>query len=121
MCRAPNRGIHRPKMYSILEANGDNMKKAKGVKKYVVRKHIRHNQYREALFEKTTFHHGMNVLRSERHRIYGQHLHKVSLSPFDSKRWIAENGVKTLAYGHRDALPTGTAEMNAYIDEFLNG
>ena len=111
----------RPKMYSILEANGDNMKKAKGVKKYVVKKHIRHNQYREALFEKTTFHHSMNVLRSERHRIYGQHLHKVSLSPFDSKRWIAENGVETLAYGHRDALLTGTAEMNAYIDEFLNG
>ena len=111
----------RPKMYSILEANGDNTKKAKGVKKYVVKKHIRHNQYREALFEKTTFHHSMNVLRSERHRIYGQHLHKVSLSPFDSKRWIAENGVETLAYGHRDALPTGTAEMNAYIDEFLNG
>ncbi|KAK3750211.1 hypothetical protein RRG08_004434 [Elysia crispata] len=111
----------RPKMYSILEANGDNMKKAKGVKKYVVKKHIRHNQYREALFEKTTFHHSMNVLRSERHRIYGHHLHKVSLSPFDSKRWIAENGVETLAYGHRDALLTGTAEMNAYIDEFLNG
>ena len=111
----------RPKMYSILEANGDNTKKAKGVKKYVVKKHIRHKQYREALFEKTTFHHGMNVLRSERHHIYGQRLHKVSLSPFDSKRWIAENGVETLAYGHRDALPTGTAEMNAYIDEFLNG
>ncbi|KAK3753831.1 hypothetical protein RRG08_006222 [Elysia crispata] len=111
----------RPKMYSILEANGGNMKKAKDVKKYVVKKHIRHNQYREALFEKTTFHHSMNVLRSERHRIYGQHLHKVSLSPFDSKRWIAENGVETLAYGHRDALSTGTAEMNVYIDEFLNG
>ena len=110
----------RPKMYSILEANGNNTKKAKGVKKYVVKKHIRHKQYREALFEKTTFHHGMNVLRSERHHIYGQRLHKVSLSPFDSKRWIAENGVDTLAYGHRDALPTGTAEMNAYIDELLN-
>ena len=119
----------RPKMYSILEAKGDNIKKAKGVKKYVVKKHIRHKQYREALFEKTTFHHGMDVLRSERHHIYGQRLHKVSLSPFDSKRWIAENGVETLAYGHRDALPAGmpggmpggTTEMNDYIDELLNG
>ena len=111
----------RPKMYSILEANGNNTKKAKGVKKYVVKKHIRHKQYREALFEKTTFHHGMNVLRSERHHIYGQRFHKVSLSPFDSKRWIAENGVEILAYGHRDALPAGTTEMNDYIDELLNG
>ena len=94
----------RPKMYSILEAEGANIKKAKGVKKTVVKKHIRHEQYREALFGKQTFRHGMDVLRSERHRIYGQHLTKVSLSPFDSKRWIAENGVDTLAYGHRDAV-----------------
>ena len=42
----------------------------------------------------------MDVLRSECHRIYGQRLNKVSLSPFDSKRWIAENGV--------DIWPMGT-------------
>ena len=95
----------RPKMYSILEANGQNIKKAKGVKKNVVKKHIRHQQYREALFSKKTFRHGMDVLRSEKHHIYGQHLNKVSLSPFDSKRWIAENGVDTLA------LPAGAAEL----------
>ena len=38
----------RPKMYSILEAGGKNTKKAKGVKKNVVKKHIRHEQYKEA-------------------------------------------------------------------------
>ena len=52
----------RPKMYSILEAGGKNIKKAKGVKKTVVKKHIRHEQYKEALFRKQTFHHGMDVL-----------------------------------------------------------
>ena len=72
----------RPKMYSILEASGANIKKAKGVKKAVVKKHIRHEQYKEALFEKQTFRHGMDILRTERHRIYSQHLNKVSLSPF---------------------------------------
>ena len=114
----------RPKMYSLLEANGDNIKKAKGVKRYVVEKHIRHKQYRKALIAKKTYRHGMDVLRSERHQIYGQHLNTVSLSPFDSKRWIAENGVDTLTYGHRDALPAGMAspyEMDAFIDELLNG
>ena len=113
----------RPKMYSILEAGGHNIKKAKGVRKNVVRKHIRHEQYRKALFEKLTFRHGMDVLRSERHHIYGQHLNKVSLSPFDSKRWIAENGVDTLAYGHADAVPAGhvtQSVMDAFIDELLN-
>ena len=110
----------RPKMYSILEAGGGNIKKAKGVKKNVVKKHIRHEQYKEALFRKRTFRQSMDVLRSEHHRIYGQRLNKVSLSPFDSKHWIAENGVDTLAYGHKDAHPAGAAEMDAYIDELLS-
>ena len=110
----------RPKMYLILEASGGNIKKAKGVKKNVVKRHIRHEQYKEALFEKQTLRHSMDVLRSERHHIYGQRLNKVSLSPFDSKPWIAENGVDTLPYGHKEALPAGAAEMDAYIDELLS-
>ena len=94
-------------MYSILEAGGINSKKAKGIENNIVKKHIRHEQYKKALFEKQTFRHGMDVLRSERHRIYGQHLNKVSLSPFDSKRWIEKKWVNTLAYGYRDAVLAG--------------
>ena len=103
----------RPKMYSILEASGKSIKKAKVVKKNTVKKHNHHEQYKEAIFEKQTFRHGMDVLRSERHRIYRQRLNKVSFSPFDSKCWIAENGVDTLAYRHKDAIP-------AYKEELLN-
>ena len=88
----------RPKMYSILEKN---IKKAKGVKKTVVKNQIRHKQYQEVLTENKVFHHGMNVLRSVKQQIYGQHLNKVSLSPYDSKRWITENGIDTFAYGHK--------------------
>ena len=86
-------------IFSIFEAKatGNNIKKAKGVKNNAVKKHIR---YEKASFEKRTFHDAMNVLRSEKHYIYGQHLNKVSLSPSESKRWIADNGVDKLAYGH---------------------
>ena len=46
----------------------------------------------------------MNTLRSLKHQIYGQHINKVSLSPFDSKRYIpndnGDDGVTTLAYGN---------------------
>ena len=94
----------RPKMYSILEADGGNIKKAKGVKKSVVKKNITHRQYKEALFGRKTYRHGMDVLRSEHHIIFGQHLNKISLSPFDSKRWIAKDGVETLAYGHDELV-----------------
>ena len=81
----------RPNMYSIPEASGQNIK-LEGMNKSVVKKQIRQKQYREGLFEKQTFRHSLNVLRSERHYIYGQRLNKVSLSPFDSKRWIAKAG-----------------------------
>ena len=40
----------RPKNYSILEAGGGNIKKAKGVKKNVAKKQIRHEQYKKDLF-----------------------------------------------------------------------
>ncbi|MEW8688358.1 MAG: hypothetical protein AB2556_21310 [Candidatus Thiodiazotropha sp.] len=121
-------------MYSILEASGKNIKKAKGVRKATVRKRIRHEQFKEALFEKRTCRHGMDVLWSERHRIYGKHFNKVSLSPFDSTRRIAENGVDTLAYGHKDIRGAVAAngddgvgivgsftdaEIEAYIEELF--
>ena len=76
----------RPTMYSILDSTGKNIKKAKGVKKATVKKHIYQEQYKEAFFKKQTFRHGMNVLHSERHQIYDEHLNKVSLSPSDFKQ-----------------------------------
>ena len=111
----------RPKMYSILEADGGNIKKAKGVKRSVVSNEIRHKDYNEALFDKKTFRHSMDVLRSKGHHIFGQRLNKISLSPFDSKRWISENGIDTLAYGHDVLVARNAAVMNAYIDELIGG
>jgi len=42
----------RPKMYSVLEENQTNIRKAKGVKKNMVEKEVRHERYKEALFAK---------------------------------------------------------------------
>jgi len=91
----------RPKVYSIMEEKPKNVKKAKGVKKNVVEKEIQHEQYKEALFERKQFWHRLNIRRSEGHDIYGMHVNIVSLSSFDTKRWIADDGVHTLAYGHK--------------------
>ena len=45
-------------MYSILKGNEKNIKKAKGVKKCVVKKRIMHEQYKETLFGKKQLWHG---------------------------------------------------------------
>ena len=93
----------RSKMYSIMTAK-KNIKKAKGVKDSVIKKQIKHEQYKTALFKKEQMWHGMKMLRSEGHEIYGIHVNKISLSPFDSKRWIADDGVNTKAYGYNSAM-----------------
>ena len=79
-----------------------NIKKAKSTTKQVTSKVINHQNYKDALFNKKFFKHGMGMLRSERHNIYGIHVNKITLSPFDSKRWIANDGIHTLTYGHKD-------------------
>ena len=76
------------------------MRKAKGVKKNVIEKEITHEHYKEALIKGKQYMHKMKILRSEGHEMYGMCMNKISISPFDTNRWIADDGVHTLAYGH---------------------
>ena len=32
--------------------------------------------------------------------MYGMCMNKISISPFDTKRWIADGSIRTQAYGH---------------------
>ena len=89
----------RPKMYSV-EVGKKNIRKAKGVKKNVIEKEITHGDYKEALFQRKQFMHKMKILRSEGHEMYGMCMNKITISPFDTKRWIADDGIQTRAYGH---------------------
>ena len=86
-------------MYSYLLGEEEH-KKAKGVKKNVVKKEIRHNDYKNVLFNNKTMHHQMNTIRSESHQINSYHINKVSLSPYDDKRYILNDGITSYAYGH---------------------
>jgi len=54
------------------------------------------------------------MLHIEGHEIYGVQVSKISLSSFDSKRYIAENRIDTLVYRHRL-----TEELDTYISELL--
>jgi hypothetical protein len=58
-----------PKMYSIPEACGINIRKAKGVSKAVVKKDHRHELYKECLEERKEFRHSQTVIRSHGHHI----------------------------------------------------
>ncbi|XP_060580207.1 uncharacterized protein LOC132736990 [Ruditapes philippinarum] len=88
----------RSKMYSYLLENEVNVKKCKGIKKSVVKKNIVHNNYKEALFDSTQKYHEFKVIRSNKHDIYSYVVNKISLSCYDDKRYILDNGINTLAY-----------------------
>jgi len=87
------------KMYSYL-AGAQEHKKAKGIRKIVVKNEIRHNDYLNVLFNNKRMHHQMNTIRSESHQINSYHLNKVSLSPYDDKRYLLDAGITRLSYGH---------------------
>lgn len=75
-------------------------KKAKGIKKSVIEKGIRFEDYKECLEEKINHYASMNMIRSYRHNLYSVELFKSSLSPNDDKRYILEDGINTLPWGH---------------------
>ena len=89
----------RPKMYSILEADGHEKKKAKGISKRTTSRML-HSSYREALFGETSSTAIMQRITSKNQRVYTVRLEKVGLSPYDDKRYVLEDKVGTLAYGH---------------------
>ena len=44
----------------------------------------------------------MKGIKSFNHEIHTQEINKTSLSCFDDKRYIKDDGINTLAYGHKD-------------------
>ena len=66
------------KMYSY-KIGEEEHKKAKGVKKNVVKKEIKHQDYLDVLFNKKIMHHQMNTIRSESHQINSYHLNKAHM------------------------------------------
>ena len=90
----------RSKMYSYVKGDEKSCKRAKGIKRNVVKNEIRHEDYKNALFSKTQMFHKMKTIRSENHNIYSMEINKKSLSCFDDKRFILPNGIDSYAYGH---------------------
>ena len=92
----------RSKMYSYIKDNQKGGKTAKGIKKSVIKEDITHENYKDTLFNKKQLHHKMKTIRSENHELNSYEINKVSLSCFDDKRYILEDGKTSYAYGHKN-------------------
>ena len=90
----------RSKMYSYMKDNEQGSRTAKGIKKNVIKQQLGHDKYKDVLFNKKQMCHTMRLIKSERHQIGSYVVDKISLSCFDDKRYIHENGVTSYAYGY---------------------
>ena len=85
------------KIYSILDVNSR--------EKSVYKGHnfsIRNDEFMDVLFNKKVIRHIMKGIKSFGHRMYTYESNKTSLSAFDDKRYILDDGIHTLVYGHKD-------------------
>ena len=90
----------RSKMYSYVKDIGKNEKTSKGVRKYVIKKNITHENYKDCLLNGKQMLHSMRTKRSDHHQIGSYQLNLISLSCFDDKKYIHEDGIHSYAYGN---------------------
>ena len=89
-------------MYSYVKENGGGGMTAKGVKKYVIRNKLTHENFKNVINTKGRMRHNMNTIRSTKHTIGTYEMKKVTLSCFDDKRYLLEDGVTSYAYGNKN-------------------
>ena len=74
--------------------------KAKGIKTRIVKNFCKMKNYENCLLGSGVDTHTFSTLISKKHQIQQQIVTKKGLSPFDSKRYILNDGIHTLPYGH---------------------
>ena len=88
------------KMYSYVQNDEITCKKAKEILKNIVKNVIIHEDYKKILFNNDHIYHRTKTIRSENHEIYSLEINKKSLSSFDDKRYVCDNGIESFADGH---------------------
>ena len=65
---------------------------------------IESNKFKNVLFDKKIIRHKMKIIQSKKHKLGTYEIDKISLSCFDNKRYVLDDGICTLAYFHKDSV-----------------
>ena len=90
----------RAKLYSFVTLDDIEEKKCKGIRKSIVKNKITFKDYKDCLFNNSVLMKEQYNIRSYDHQLFTEKQNKVALSPFDDKRYIMDDGIHTLAWGH---------------------
>ena len=86
-------------MYSIIKIDGKECSTAKGVSIAT-----EFNKFKDVLFNKKIIRHKMNKIQSKKHKLGTYEIDKISLSCFDDKRYVLDDGIYTLSYFHKNSV-----------------
>ena len=92
----------KPKMYSYIRKDGKEARRAKGVQRAVVDKEMNHAAFLKELNAPAENKYVNRRIMSFLHQLQTAAVEKRGLSAYDDKRFILEDGISTLAYGHHD-------------------
>ena len=56
------------------------------------------NKFKDVLFNEKIIRHKMKIIQSKKNKLGTYEIDKISLSCFDDKRYVLDNGIYTLAY-----------------------
>jgi len=92
----------RAKLYSLNVPELDKHSKirAKGIQKAYVKKNVRHQQFLNVLKTKKSTQSRFCTFQYKKHTLQIVEITKTCLRAFDDKRYILQDGVTTLEYGH---------------------
>lgn len=97
----------RSKMYCVRSKGIENKKikinekkKAKGVKKYILKNSVDFDDYLNCIKNNWSIIRDQNTFRSNKHIVFSVNQTKVALSPLDNKRFILNGNIETLPWGH---------------------
>ena len=89
----------KPKMYSIRDIHNHEKSVYKGHNS-----DIKYDEFKDTHSNKKVIRHDMRGIKSRDHIITTSEKNKISLSAFDDNRYILNDGINTLPYGHKDIL-----------------
>ena len=89
----------RAKTYTYLMDDDNEKKKAKGIKKCIIKRRLTFENYKDSLFNDKTILKSQLRFKSDHHDVYTEEVNKISLTSNDDKRLEPFDRVKTYPYG----------------------
>ena len=91
--------VLKSKMYFIKKIDGKECNTAKGVSIST-----RFDKFKDVLFTEKIIRRKMKRIQSKKHKLGTYEIDKISFSCFDDKRYVLDDGIRTLAYFHKDSV-----------------